>query len=153
MTKNLFVLVLSSLAFVAGAQAAPFTVTDQATGTQYQCGTGGGTGGDPAERAACVSDLTSWCNSNTSYTSTQCYDKLSAARGCGLNGYAACVKQTASYCNSNTSYTMTQCFDRAMPACAGGSFTNLAEIMEGVREKSFNAGVQKAKAPVSNSEE
>lgn len=116
--------------FVSQSSFANYTLTDNNTGAQYTCGAGQG-GTFPTD-PNCVSKLTSYCHSNTSYTSSICFDK--ANQYCPSSGpnYVGCVSKTTSYCNSNTSYTATQCFDKALMSCRGQHLETL-ELMESVR--------------------
>jgi hypothetical protein len=101
----------SVLVFVANLAQA---VTIQPGETiSVRCSQDGGGGSNPT----CTEELSTYCNSNTSYNRDQCYNL--AANYCPSTNYSSCVAKTSSYCNRNTSMTRDQCFQSSLKTCNG----------------------------------
>jgi hypothetical protein len=120
-----------SLALSGLAQAAPYTVINNATGARYECGAGSGGG---ATSPACVSGLTDLCYSRTSQTRDQCYQlSVKSCPGTGAD-FVSCVDETEKYCYSNTSGNHNTCFAQALQVCRGNGF-EIRALMDGVKQK------------------
>lgn len=95
-----------------------FTLQDNRSGEVFNCGIGGANPQPPTNQN-CVRDVSTFCNSNTSYFRDECFSKASkACKGAGPN-FASCVSASSSYCNSNTSLTRNECFENALESCSG----------------------------------
>ena len=132
LASNFFVLALTAFSQFAAAQTTILGPGESVTvgSRQIICTTGGGGGGGGGTSSACVSQLSSWCYSNTSRSRDTCYN--SAASYCPSTSFASCVSSTASYCYSNTSMSRDECYDSALGTCRGSpEMTN--ELLEQVR--------------------
>lgn len=127
------IFLLGLLLCVVQISFAGYTLTDNNTGATYTCGTGGSS---PVTDPDCVSKVTSYCYSNTGFSSTQCFDKATVACVGSNSNTPTCISQTTSYCNSNTGYSSTQCFEKAVLSCKG-SHTATLQLMENVRSHSI----------------
>ncbi len=141
-SKGIFMKISALLVFLILCAArfsfASYTLTDNRTGATYACGSGGSS---PGAYPSCVSEVTSFCNSNTGYDRTKCFDKATEACTGSNSNTASCIAQTSAYCNSNTGYDRTKCFDKSILSCRGNHLTTL-QLMEKVR--SHNVDLQKA---------
>jgi len=129
--KSIFV-ALGLIGASLTASAQPFTLPDNNTGASYQCGQGGGGGGniDPA----CTSQVSDFCYSNTSRNRDQCFNE--AIQACGRGVQPACVIDTANYCYAHTSQNRDQCFDQAISACSGNGAA-IAGLLNAVQVQSM----------------
>lgn len=114
------------------ADAADFSVLDNRTGQRYECGQGGGSGD-----STCIKDLSGFCASTTSFSSTQCFEFTSTACRGANDNFKACVMNTAEYCRLHTSYSSNVCFSKALDSCSG-NFNGLKDLLDEVRLKALN---------------
>lgn len=80
--------------------------------------------------ADCISAVSSECFSNSNYSSTQCFSKVSEY--CPSQEFAQCFSQTREYCFRNTNLNSNQCVDRALAICKGET-SSILELFDAIK--------------------
>jgi len=132
--KNVFlILTLASVTSLAST----FTLTDNQSGTRYQCSVGGG--GLPVD-PKCEPQIRQYCYMNTSLGDDECFSKATSA--CSMGVTLDCIQQVDQDCQANTSLGEDACFNQSIPAC-GGSQAAISMLMKSAKMKAVADAAKK----------